>query len=303
MFEKLVGQDHIKKSMQFYIDGSHRGGVIPPLLLTGARGLGKTEYARVMGEALEKPLLELNCSTIRNNSQFFEQIFIPIVLDKEMTVLFDECHALPKDLESAFLTVFNVEKTTCKSFEWEGSSIDFDFKKQTYLFATTEPDKIFPPLKDRFEEIDFRAYTSTELIKILKLRVDWVDFQDGVLDLITETLRGNARSAVKRARQIQMFCETTNNYMFGLAEWHKLCSTLGITPNGLSNSEIQVLSILRKRGPSTLAMLSAVTGMSRTAVQRDIEMHLLRKGYMRIKGSREITGAGCKALDKATITV
>lgn len=301
MFNNLIGQDHIKKSMQFYIESSKRGGAIPPMLLTGARGLGKTEYARVMAKELKKPLLELNCSTIRNNAQFFEQVFIPVVLNNEVTLLFDECHALPKDLQNTFLTVFNVEKGTRKSFEWDGGSMEFDFVKQTYLFATTEPDKIFVPLKDRFEEIDFRPYSGSELGDILKGRVDWVEFKDNVIPSITETLRGNARSAVKRAKQIALFCETKNNHKFGNKEWKELCGLLGITPNGLSNSEIQVLSVLKERGPSTLAMLSAVTGISRTALQRDIEMHLLRKGYMKISGNREITGEGCKALQKIVV--
>jgi Holliday junction DNA helicase RuvB len=298
MFQDLIGQDHIKKTLSFYVDGANRGGAVPPLLLTGARGLGKTEYARQMAKALGKPLLELNCSTIRNNSQFFEQVFVPVVMNNEITLLFDECHALPKDLQNAFLTVFNVEKGTKKHFEWDGSSMEFNFIKQTYLFATTEPDKIFTPLKDRFEEIDFRPYTSPELGDILKMRADWVTFGNGVMDLIVETLRGNARSAVKRAKQIVLFCETKNTSTFTVDSWKEMCDTLGISANGLTNSEIQILSVLKQRGPSTLAMLSAATGMSRSAIQRDIEMHLLRKGYMKINGAREITGLGCQALDK-----
>jgi Holliday junction resolvasome RuvABC ATP-dependent DNA helicase subunit len=301
MFDKLIGQEHIKKSLRFYAEGAQRGGAVPPLLLTGARGLGKTEYAREMAKALGKPLLELNCSTIRNNTQFFEQVFVPVVMNNEVTLLFDECHALPNDLQNAFLTIFNVEKSTRKHFEWDGSTMEFNFIKQTYLFATTEPDKIFTPLKDRFEEIDFRPYTSVELGDILKLRADWVVFEDNVIGAIAETLRGNARSAVKRAKQISLFCDTKNISAFGPKQWKELCDTLGITPNGLTNSEIQILSILKERGPSTLSMLSAVTGMSRSAVQRDIEMHLLRKGYIKINGNREITSHGRKALDQVTV--
>lgn len=301
MFETLIGQDHIKKSLQFYVEGSKKGNPVPPLLLTGARGLGKTEFARQMARGLGKPLLELNCSTIRNNTQFFEQVFVPVVMNNEITILFDECHCLPKELQNAFLTVFNVEKASRKHFEWQGSSMEFDFVKQTYLFATTEPDKIFTPLKDRFEEIDFRAYSDDELKQILQGRLDWVEFQDNVLDKISETLRGNARSAIKRSKQIELFCETKNTPKFGEANWKELCGTLGISANGLTNSELQVLSILKKRGGCTLAMLSAATGLSRTALQRDVEMHLLRKGYMQIKGLREITGAGCNALLKANV--
>jgi Holliday junction resolvasome RuvABC ATP-dependent DNA helicase subunit len=301
MFETLIGQDHIKKSFGFYIDGAKNGGVVPPLLLTGARGLGKTEYARQMAKNLKKPLLELNCSTIKNNRQFFEQIFVPVVMGNDITILFDECHALPRDLQNAFLTVFNVEKGFRKHFEWDGSSMEFDFSRQSYLFATTEPDKIFAPLKDRFEEIDFRAYSSDEMIQILKGRAEWVEFEDSVLDKIVKTLRGNARSAVKRAKQICLYCEGKNDNRFGDVQWVDMCDTLGITADGLSNSEIQILSVLKQRGPCTLGMLSAVTGFSRSALQRDIEMHLLRKGFMRIDGKREITGVGCKALEKISV--
>lgn len=301
MFDTLIGQDHIKKSFSFYIDGANNGGIVPPLLLTGARGLGKTEYARQMAKNLKKPLLELNCSTIKNNRQFFEQIFVPVVMNNDITILFDECHALPKDLQNAFLTVFNVEKGFRKQFEWDGSSMEFDFSRQTYLFATTEPDKIFAPLKDRFEEIDFRPYSSDEMIQILKGRSDWVEFEDSTLDMIVETLRGNARSAVKRAKQICLYCESKNDNRFGDVQWADMSDTLGITADGLSNSEIQILSVLKQRGPCTLGMLSAVTGFSRTALQRDIEMHLLRKGFMRIDGKREITGIGCKALEKLSV--
>jgi Holliday junction resolvasome RuvABC ATP-dependent DNA helicase subunit len=301
MFDTLIGQDHIKKSLSFYVEGGKKGGVVPALLLTGARGLGKTEFARQMAKSLKKPLLEINCSTIKSNRQFFEQIFIPVVMNNDITLLMDECHALPKELQNAFLTIFNVEKGFRKSFEWDGSSMEFDFTKQTFLFATTESDKIFAPLKDRFEEIDFRPYSTDELCKILKSRADWVTFDQAVMAEISETLRGNARSAVKRAKQIAMYCETKNVNKFGKPEWDELCDKLGITPNGLTNSEIQVLQILKQRGSCTLSMLAAATGLSRTALQRDIEMHLLRKGYMKIDGLRMITGIGLKAIEKVSV--
>jgi hypothetical protein len=47
-------------------------------------------------------------------------------------------------------------------------------------------------------------------------------------------------------------------------------------------------------------MLSAVTGLSRGALQRDTELFLLQRGFMRIEGNRKITAAGIKALEEAT---
>jgi Holliday junction resolvasome RuvABC ATP-dependent DNA helicase subunit len=68
--------------------------------------------------------------------------------------------------------------------------------------------------------------------------------------------------------------------------------TLGIKPMGLSNIEVEILEILNDRGDCTLQMLSSVTGMSRSALQRDAETYLLRQGLIKIEGLRKITQKG-----------
>lgn len=298
-FKSLIGQAHLKNSLGFFIEGSKRGGAVPPILLTGAKGLGKTEFARNFAKELKRPFLEINCATIKNGPQFFEQIFVPIIMGNEVTLLLDEAHAMPKDLQEAFLTVFNVEKKqTLKHFEYKGSQYEFDFTRQTYLFATTDQNKIRPALKDRFEELDFKPYSDSELGAILKLGVEGVQFQNNILDDIIGTLRGNARAAVKRAKHIELFCATRNSASFGTREWKDMCNVLSINPNGLTNAEIQVLQILEKRGACTLTTLSAATDIPRTVLQQEVERYLLRKGLIRIDNTREITGAGSLALSK-----
>jgi Holliday junction resolvasome RuvABC ATP-dependent DNA helicase subunit len=296
MFDSLIGQDHIKKTLNFYLDAYKATNTTPFLMFNGAKGLGKTEFAKQFAKSLKKPLLEINCSTIKNNQQFFEQIFMPVIMDNEVTILFDEAHALPKELVMAFLTVFNVESAKKKRFEWRDSTFEFNFEKQSYIFATTELDKLFPPFKDRLTIVDFKPYVEEELAAILQNKLDWVIFEDGVMDDIAPTLRGNARSAVKRAKEIEMYCEAKNISKFGKAEWKKLCDTLGINASGLTNTEIEILTILKERGDCTLAMLSAATGLSRTAIQRDAELYLLRKGAIKIEGTRKLTPLGKRLL-------
>lgn len=298
-FKSLIGQAHLKSTLGFFIEGSKRGGAVPPILLTGAKGLGKTEFARNFAKELKRPFLEINCATIKNAEQFFEQIFVPVVMGNEITLLLDECHAMPKNLQEAFLTVFNVEKQNLKHFEYKGSQYEFDFTRQTYIFATTDQNKIRPALKDRFEELDFKPYSDSELGAILKLRVDGVQFQNNVLDTIVDTLRGNARAAVKRAKHIELYCATRNSPSFGTREWNDMCNVLSINPNGLTNSELQVLQILEKRGACTLTTLSAATDIPRTVLQQEVERYLLRKGLIKIDNTRSITGAGSLALSKA----
>ena len=219
-FDHLIGQENVKKKLDFYLKGFEATSVCPFLNLVGAKGLGKTLFAKEFAKHLKnsdgstRPFLELNCSTIKNNEQFFEQIFLPLILNNEITVLFDEAHALPKDLTMAFLTIFNTEKTHTKDFVWDEQTFTFNFKRQTFIFATTESDKLFPPLKDRLSTIDFEQYSEDELGKIIQLNCEGVSFSDEAIKNLSTTVRGNARNAVMRSKEIVLYCESENKPNF-----------------------------------------------------------------------------------------
>jgi Holliday junction resolvasome RuvABC ATP-dependent DNA helicase subunit len=297
-FSHLIGQDNVKKKLNFYLKAYHATNVCPFLNLVGAKGLGKTLFAKEFAKNLnnkdgsKRPFLELNCSTIKNNAQFFEQIFIPLIMNNEITILFDEAHALPKDLTMAFLTIFNTEKTNTKEFVYDDQTFTFDFTKQTFIFATTESDKLFPPLKDRLSTVDFEQYSSDNLSDIIKLNCDGIHFTKDALDALSLTVRGNARNAVMRSKEIVLYCESENKNTFDLDDYAKLTDLLGILPHGITCTEKQILEILADRGSCKLQTLSAVTGLSPTSLRRDHEIYLLRKNFIQIDGERKITNFG-----------
>lgn len=303
-FPDLVGQKAVKRKLSFYINAFNKTGVCPFLLLTGAKGLGKTEFAKGFGQNLKnqdgskRTFLELNCSTIKNNEQFFEQIFLPLISDNEITILFDECHALPKDLTMAFLTIFNTETKTKKSFEWNEMSFEFNFKKQTFIFATTESDKIFPPLKDRLTNVDFEPYSENELGEILKLCVPEALITDECVKEVSTSVRNNARNAVMRAKEISLYCGAKEKYFFSLKDFKDLSENVSILPLGLTYTEKQILEVLNKHGSATLTGLAAKLGLSKTSIQRDHELYLLNKNLIEIDGKRKITARGMKVCEK-----
>ena len=297
-FSHLIGQDNVKKKLNFYLKAYEATSTCPFLNLVGAKGLGKTLFAKEFAKNLKnkdgskRPFLELNCSTIKNNEQFFEQIFIPLIMNNEITSLFDEAHALPKDLTMAFLTIFNTEKTNTKNFTFEEQTFTFDFSRQTFIFATTESDKLFPPLKDRLTTVDFEQYSESNLGEILKLNCDGIDFPEDSLSALSSTVRGNARNAVMRAKEVVLYCESENKNKFNLSDFEVLVDLLGILPEGITCTEKQILDILAERGSCKLQTLSAVTGLSPTSLRRDHEVYLLRKNFMQIDGERKITNFG-----------
>ena len=305
MFDGLIGQDNVKKKLSFYLKAFNKTSICPFLNFVGAKGLGKTEFAKAFARNLtnedgsKRPFIEINCSTIKNNEAFFEQIFLPVIANNEVTILLDEAHALPKDLTNAFLTIFNTESTHVKDFHWEEQVFTFNFKKQTFLFATTESDQLFPPLKDRLTTIDFEPYEYNELGKILHSKIPEVEFEPTALEKLSKTTRGNARNAVMRAKEVMLFCEAENSPKFTDESYEKFCEVLGILPYGITCTERQLLQILKARGSCTLAMLSASTGLSPSSIRADHELYLLRKNFMQIDGKRKITSEGEKVLTPA----
>ena len=303
-FPDLVGQDAVKKKLSFYLDAFEKTGICPFLNLIGAKGLGKTEFAKAFarnlhnGDGDRRAFLEINCSKIKNVESFFEQIFLPVIADNEVTILFDEAHALPKDLTMAFLTIFNTEKNSRKRFEFNEMTFEFNFKQQTFIFATTESDKIFPPLKDRLTTVDFEAYADDELAEIIQLCAPDITFKDNCLEEISKTVRNNARSAVKRAKEVTLYCGAKEQNTFTMDDFIKLSDCVGILPYGITHTEKQILEVLKEFGSATLTGLSAKLGLSKTALQRDHELYLLGKSLIEIDGKRKITSLGRKVCEE-----
>ncbi len=123
----------------------------------------------------------------------------------------------------------------------------------------------------------------------------WQD--EEALSMLSETSRGNARSCVLRAKEVKLYADRFEIKRFTKEDAEKFFFILDILPHGLNRIEWQILNILRKEGNCTLSMLAAKTGLSRTAIQRDHELYLIRKGFISIDNVRYITSNGCKVLE------
>ena len=100
------------------------------------------------------------------------------------------------------------------------------------------------------------------------------------------------------AQDIRNYCKTYRIKHVSKNDAMQLFTILGVLPEGLNRIEWQILNILKKHGSCSLASLAAKTGLSRSSIQRDHEMFLLRKGFITIEGLRKITYHGVKVIDK-----
>ena len=129
-FNGIIGQPKAKRKLDFYIDSYEKAGLIPNTIFTASKGCGKTLMAKALakelikeGETKPKKYYEVNCATMKNAKAFFEELIIPVVHDKDVTVLFDEASEIPQDVEMALLTILTSIATTMASVTEMGTPI------------------------------------------------------------------------------------------------------------------------------------------------------------------------------------
>ena len=296
-FPDIIGQESAKRVLDFHIGGFKATKVMPHLMFVAPKGCGKTTLAKAVARTLKgiddaKRYFEINCSTIKNVKQFFNQLVIPIMQDRDATILFDEASEIPKDVSMAMLTILNPNSENRTSFSFEDYTVDFDFSRLSFMFATTETQSVFHALMDRLERVDLEEYSIDEMGQIVALNLD-IDIEPKTLRDIAGVLRGNARAAQKMAHKIKSYCSQKNIKRFNSIHWQELSRILNIFPLCLNVTEIQLLNILKDNKDCSLTNLSAKTGISKQAVQRDFEIYLQKHSLMEITtAGRNITAKG-----------
>lgn len=301
-FPHIVGQDVAKRKLGFHLDNYSASSVIPHLLFIAPKGCGKTTLAKAAGQNLmneetgkPKTFLEINCSTLKSVPQFVNQVVVPHIHDKDVTVLFDESSELPKSVTMMLLTVLNPNPENRTTFSFEDYVMDFDFSRQSFMFATTEAHKMFHALIDRCDRIDLEEYTYDELGEIMQRNLDSVklDCDRSLLGEIAPVLRGNARAAQKMANNMKSYLQRKNDKKFMKKHWQDLKHALGILPLGLNRIEVQILRALSEKKESSLTNLSAKTGLTVQCIRQDFELYIQKHGLMEINtGGRSLTSKG-----------
>ena len=298
-WDEIVGQTRAKSRLDFHFQAAKTGEALPSFMLCGPRGFGKTAIGEAFGLRVkemtkgEKRFFSLNCASVKNLKQFWNSIVVPVINDREVTILFDEASELPMDVTMALLTMINPNPHNRNQYTYDDMTIDVDLQRQTFLFATTEPHRIFHALMNRCRRVDLEEYTCDDLNVILKRNAKDITFSPNVLDSVSPTLRGNARQAVMMAQDIRTYLAPIKKKTFTKDDWAKLSLQLDILPFGVNRLELQVLRVLEQRKDCSLTRIAATLGMTPASVQKDLELYLQKRGLLEIStGGRNLTAQG-----------
>jgi len=305
MFDHVIGQRKTIKKLKFFIKAQNKTGISPNIMFIAPKGCGKTMLAESYAKNLrtakgqERPTAYLNCSTLKNLSQFMEQVLIPCTsTGRECSIFLDEASEIPRDVSMGLLTMLNPNRNNRNVFIYEGESFEIDFRRTTFLFATTEAHQVFHALMDRLERVDLEEYSCEDLSQIVKGEAK-LPLSPSVMKHLMPIARGNGRDAVLLAKKINDWAiNNPSAKKFGINEWRDLVENINILPLGLNPNEVKLLRILAERPVTTLTGLSARTMMSKTSLQKDLELYLQKLNLMEIvPNGRKITRKGKDYLD------
>lgn len=301
-----IGQERVRKMVNFYIDCQRRSKVFDPMLICSQRGSGKTELARIIAKNLldnhnqPKKAVEINCASVKSLGSFINNIVSPYISNgQEITIVFDEIHLLPQEVHAWLLSAFNIEVTSCNRVSYDGVEYTFDHRLLSAVSCSTNSEKLTKAFLSRLTKVELEAYTNEDLIKILFKNTPEINYQDNIENEIVKTVRHSPREAVKLGKNIIKYCERSNSNSFNKGDWLFLKSILDIRPLGLKSHEWRILEYLYNHGPQTLTCISSYLGVDSKTTQKDFEIHLLSEDLIRINQKRELTNKGREVLTTA----
>lgn len=208
-FEKVVGQQHIVKTLQ---NAVLKHKIAHAYLFCGPRGTGKTTVAKLMAKAVNCPdthkapcnvcdsclsiqagthpdIIEIDAAS--NNGvdeirDLIEKVKYSPIEGKYKVYIIDEVHMLSQGAFNALL----------KTLEEPPAHVIF-------ILATTEPHKVLPTIISRCQRFDFTKVPLAEIGVRVKevLDLEKIKYEEGVIRLISQLAEGGLRDALSILEQ------------------------------------------------------------------------------------------------------
>lgn len=297
--DAIIGQNKVRQRLGIMVESAKsRGTPLDHVLFTGPPGLGKTTFARALANEMGAKLKIITGPAIRNGEDLSKLL---VSLEEGDILFIDEIHAMPAELQEMLYPAM-------EDFEFDArvkgheNSIRMKLPNFTLVGATTNPEDLKAPLRDRFggrEALDYYDAESLGTIATRTAKELGFDLSPEVAVAIGQRGRGTPRlvnTMVARVRDYALskgMAPTTDLANEALTLW-------GIDSRGLTSEDRRVLSALREFGrPTGLSTVSQYVGVDPETLHKVIEPYLMRTGFIeRRPGGRMITEDGLRHLEE-----
>jgi holliday junction DNA helicase RuvB len=278
--DEYCGQERLKRRLSIRVAAAlAENRPLDHILLCGPPGAGKTSLAEIISAMTGDPLV---CLTM----PVTEQVLARVVATHAGVLFLDELHRLPTKRQELLLPLLEFGQLHRTS----GQVVENGFL--TVVGATTERERIIPPLYDRFAYAPtYEPYAPQELAAIAASMCDkaGIELAPETLDAIGEAAGGvprNVRKLILAARDLLATFEGEPT----VGDILELCGTAA---DGLTESHDEYLMALHSLGGTAgVSRLASVLRLHES-VCMDLERLLVKHGLVDYGGrGRELTPKG-----------
>lgn len=290
--DDFIGQPHIVKRIKEEIKAARLQGLhhIDHILLFGNRGLGKSTLMKLIAKELGAQFEFMDASQFANDvrSQRAVQKFLQRIseLNKPVVIAFDEIHALPKNIQTALLTLLN--DRVYSYLDDSGVTHNLEINDFTFIGATTDAQDVLPTIKDRCNNLTFylKNYTHDELAKIFLNKFS--SYKLVVDDVVLDDCINRCRQSI---REVDSFVKGLNTkaVLLGknritpdmLTEYFK---SIDRDPIGLKAKDLEILKTILEDSSGVVSedTLAARTHLDVKVLNKEFEPYLLSIGFISI---------------------
>lgn len=285
-WDEYIGQEPMKARLQTRIDAANRDGrMIPHVMLAAPAGVGKTSLAYLIAGRLGVEIESYLAKTETTGNDLYEWIFYA---NEDSVVFIDEIHRLRPKVQEELLGPLDEEAYFETSLGRE-----FIYTRFTLIGATTNYDKVIPPLRDRFHITPpFEEYSHEEMARIVISmgKKVGIEFEADAAKQLGVASGGRPRAAKKLVLAARDLPDPN--------DVQEVLDLVGVTPEGLTYHHLKYLQTLRKatRHRAGAKVLAASIGMPPDALE-DMEQLLVDLDFVeRTSSGRVLRPLGNKYL-------
>lgn len=211
--DKLVGQEHIKKTLTSAIE---LGKIAHAFLFTGPRGTGKTSTARILAKSLNckngptiHPCGECESCLDIMNSVPIDVIEIDAASNRKVEdtqSILEKIQYVPVHGKYKIYIIDEVHMLTNHAFNALLKTLEEPPENVIFILATTEVHKVLDTIKSRCQRFDFRRITTDDIVKHLRYisNEEKINISDDALFTIAKNSAGGMRDSISLLDQLSL---------------------------------------------------------------------------------------------------
>lgn len=281
-FEDFQGQSHIKTILETAIQSAKtRDSHIGHTLFSGPSGFGKTTIANIVAKQMNKGIKAVTGYAI---SKPAEIISILNSMEDGEILFIDEIHRLKPNIEEVLYIA--MEDFVIDMVMPDGGSVRIPISPFTLIWATTQAEKLTPPLKNRFVyNFHFMDYNLEEKKQIIQRYLNQYNIkaEAHMYDLIHKKVDAVPREIHNLCVKIRDYIvsryskDTDKNLYLDEQRRDDFVKYIKIDDWGLTLLHKKYLDILREQDrPLGVKALAIQLWVNEKAVEEDIEPLLLK---------------------------